>query len=157
MSERNIQIVQEYIAQVINTKRFERMTDYMSERCLFHIPPYVGLGFRANSSSDERIEIRSVVPNGPADGKLQAGDILLRARHDSRTWEGYEQLQGRLWAWGKVGDEVTISLLREGKPVEVTLVRGQIVGLAQVLADTRDAWVHDMTEYYPDLHIEIPG
>jgi len=155
VNNKNIEIVQEYVEQVINGKRFERMYDYMSERCLFHVPPYVGLGFRANGSSDERIEIKSVVPNGPADGKIQVGDILLRARHGSKTWEGYEQLQGWLWAWGKVGDEVTISLLREGKPLEATVTRGQITGLAQVLADTYDAWVHYMKAELPDLRSEV--
>jgi predicted SnoaL-like aldol condensation-catalyzing enzyme len=155
MNNKNTEIVQEYIAQVINSKRFERIYDYLSEQCLFHNPPYVGLGIFADSSSGERMEIKSVVPNGPADGKIRAGDILLRARHGNKTWEGYEQLQNRSWGWGKIGDEVVITLLREGEPLEVTVTRGQITGYAQVLADTYDAWVHYMKVELPDLRSEV--
>jgi predicted SnoaL-like aldol condensation-catalyzing enzyme len=155
MNNKNIQIVQEYIAQVINGKRFERMYDYLSKQCLFHNPPYVGLGLFPDSSSGERIEIKNVVPNSPADGKVQVGDILLRVRDGGRTWEGYEQLQNPVWGPGKIGDEVMMTLLRDGEALEVTVTRGQITGFAQVLADTYDAWVHYMKAEVPDLRSEV--
>jgi uncharacterized protein YutD len=93
--------------KIQNAKHFERLYDYYSEKCSFYSPPYVGLGIFPDDSSGERLVIKSVHPSGPAAGKVQAGDVLLRARDANGDWEGYEQLREGLRGQGKLGTEVT--------------------------------------------------
>lgn len=155
MENQNIQIVREYVEQIQNGKHFDRLYEYYSEKCVFSGPPYVGLGFIPDDSSGERLVIKSVAPNGPAAGKVQAGDVLLRARDVNGTWEGYEQLQAGLYGQGKLGTEVTLTLLRAGETREVTLVRGRVESFPSPIADIRDSWQHFLEKEMPDLHTEI--
>jgi predicted ester cyclase len=99
--------------------------------------------------------IKSVAANGPASGKVQVGDVLLRARDANRTWEGYESLRSGLWGQGKSGTEVTLTLLREGETVDVTMARGRVEGFDSVLADSLSDWKYYLTEIMPDVHTEI--
>jgi len=155
MENKNIHIVQECIEQIFNAKRFDRIYDYYSEQCIFHSPPYVGLGIFPDDSSGEQLVIKSVAANGPAAGKVQVGDVLLRASDANGTWESYDQLRIGLWGQGKLGTEVTLTLLREGESFEVTIVRGRVEGFDNTMADVRDVWQHYLQEEIPDLQTEI--
>jgi predicted ester cyclase len=155
MENQNIQIVRDCIAQIQNGKNFSRLSDYYSETCIFKSPPYVGLGIIPDDSSGERIVIKRVAPDGPAAGKVQAGDVLLRARDEKGDWEGYEQLRTGLWGQGKLGTELTLTLLRNGETVEETIVRGRVQGFNGTIAEFKDSWQHFLETEMPDLHTEI--
>jgi hypothetical protein len=154
MENQLIHIVQECIEQIFNAKRFDHIYDYFSEQCVVHSAPYVGLGIVADERSGEQV-IQSVAANGPAAGKLQAGDVLLRSRDANGTWEGYQQLRSGLWGQGKLGTEVTLTFLRNGETVEATLVRGRVEGFDYIMAEIWDIWKHFLSEEIPDLHTEI--
>jgi predicted ester cyclase len=155
MDNTNVQIVRESIEQINNAKRFERVYDYYSEQCLFHTPPYVGLGLFPDETSGERVVIKSVAANGPAAGNVQVGDELLSARDANGTWEGYDSLRTGLWGQGKLGTEVTLTLLRNGETVDVTLARGRVEGFDNTMAESLPDWKYYVTEVMPDLHSEI--
>jgi hypothetical protein len=155
MENNNIQIVRECIEQITNAKKFDKIYDYYSEECIFNNPPYVGLGFFPDDSSGERLEVKTVVPNSPATEVLQQGDVVLRASDDNESWEGYDQLRTGLWGQGKLGTEVTLTLLRSGEPIEATIKRGRIDGFYLPIATLQDVWQHFMLEEMPDLKTEI--
>lgn len=155
MEENNIQIVRECMEQVVNAKQLDRIPDFYSDQCVFRNPPYVGLGLFPDDSSGDQLVIKSVAAGGPAWGKVKVGDVLLRAVDAIGTWETYEQLRIGLWGQSKLGSEVTLTLLRNGETLEVTLARGQVVGFDNTMADVRSVWTHFFTAEMPDLHTEI--
>lgn len=155
MEDQNIQIVQECIEQITNRKQFEHVYDYYSKQCVFHSAPYVGLGILMDDSSGEKILARQVVKNGPASGLLQPGDELLAAVDAYGSWQGYEQLSTRLWGQGKLGTAVKLTLLRDGKQIEVTVTRGWVEGFRNTMEQFVDIWKHYLLEEMPDTKVEI--
>lgn len=155
MENKLVQIVQEFVEQILNAKRFDRIYDYFSEQCVFYSPPYVGMGFLIDDSSGERLVVKSVAANGPAAGRVQVGDVLLRARDIYGSYEGYDPLRMGVWGQGKLGTEMTLTLLRDGESIEVTIVRGRVESFHTTMAEVRDIWKHTLLEEIPDLHTEI--
>ncbi len=155
MDNKNIQIVRECIEQINNAKKFDKIYDYYSEECVFYNPPYVGLGFFPDDSSGERLEVKSVAPNSPATDVLQQGDVMLRASDDNASWEGYDQLRTGLWGQGKLGTEVTLTLMRRGETIEAKIKRGRIDGFNLPIATLHDVWRQFLLEEMPDLKTEI--
>lgn len=155
MDNKNIQIVRECIEQINNAKNFDKIYDYYSEECVFYNPPYVGLGFFPDDSSGERLEVKSVAPNSPATDVLQQGDVMLRASDDNASWEGYDQLRTGLWGQGKLGTEVTLTLMRRGETIEAKIKRGRIDGFNLPIATLHDVWRHFLLDEMPDLKSEI--
>jgi predicted ester cyclase len=155
MENRNIQIVRECTEQITNAKNFSRIYDYFSEQCVFHSPPYVGLGLYPDETSGERLVIKIVAAKSPAAGKVKVGDVLLRAADAHASWEGYDSLRTGLWGQGKMGTEVTLTLLRNGETIDLNLARGKVEGFDNALADILSDWQHYLTNVMPDLHTEI--
>jgi predicted ester cyclase len=155
MKDQNIQIVKEYIEQVFNQKRIERIFDYIAEECIFHSPPYVGIGLIPDSTSGERIVIQEIARGGPADGKLQIGDVITRARDANGDWQTFDELHLRLWGQGKLGAPVTLTVLRGDKELEYTIMRGRIEGFDNKAEDTIWMWEEYLTKEFPDLTCEI--
>ncbi len=155
MENKNVHIVQDCIEQIFNAKHLDRIYDYYSEQCVFYSPPYVGLGISYDDSSGERVVIKRVAANGPTAGKVQTGDIVLSASDANDTWDGFDHLRTGLWGQGKLGTELTLTLLRDGESLEVTIVRGRVEGFDSPVAEFRDIWRHYLLEEMPDLQIEI--
>lgn len=155
MENKNILIVRECIEQITNLKHFDRVYDYYSPSCVFHTPPYVGLGIMHDKSSGQQVAIKMVAANAPATGKVQVGDIVLRASDGSRVWEGFESLRAGMWGLGVSGTTLKLILLRDGETIEVTIVRGRVEGFDSTMAESLDVWLFYMTHEVPDLHTEI--
>ena len=67
---------------------------------------------------EQGLEIDTVVPGKPADGKLQVGDVLLRADGDpARTREDLLDAMEDI----RPGEEVEVTVLRDGKRVRLQL------------------------------------
>ena len=81
--------------------------------------------------------------------------MLLRASDANRTWEGYDSLRTGLWGQGKPGTEVTLTLLRNGETLDVTMARGRVEGFDSIMADVLTDWQYYLSEVMPDLHTEI--
>ena len=155
MENKNIQIVQKCVEQIMNHKQLDRIYDYYSQGCIFRTPPYVGLGIMYDDSSGESVVINQVAENAPATGKVQVGDVVLRASDEHGTWEGFERLRAGSWGLGALGSEVSLSVLRDGQTLDVTLVRSRIDGFDSILSEILDNYQHYLTHDIPDYHSEI--
>lgn len=71
-------------------------------------------------------QVAGVMPDGPADGHLQLGDVIRRFDgHPVRSTEDLIALVRRV----SVGDELVLEVERGGQPVEVTITAGRVPGL----------------------------
>ena len=155
MSKANIQTVREYIEEVFNLKHFNRMFDYCSKDCVLHNAPYVGLGLTADDRSDQRVVLVEIAPNGPAHGKLFPGDELVRVQDEHKTWETFDDLKSGLWGQGVLGTHLTATVHRDGKLLDVPLVRNRVDGWDIKLANIVDLWQDEIQKHWPDLKMEI--
>lgn len=128
MNEKNEEVVLGFIDEVINQKRLDRLNEYFGPDSIYHSGPFVGIGINGDDASGEKVVITDVAPGGPAEGKLQAGDVLLWANDGQKTWDSFQELRTSLWARGVIGSELTVRVLREGEIVDVALRRGLIPG-----------------------------
>jgi predicted ester cyclase len=60
-----------------------------------------------------------------------------------------------MWGMGVLGSEVNLTLLREGKTIQVTVKRGRVDGFDSTLNETFDRWKYYLQEEIPDVHTEI--
>jgi hypothetical protein len=155
MSKTNVQIVQEYVEQVLNHKHFDRIFDYFAEDCVFHQPPYVGLGLNFDDRSGDKVVLIETAPSGPAAGNLQAGDELVRVTDGANTWETFKDLKSGLWGQGVMGTPLTFTVNRAGKLMDIPLKRGRVDGFDLVLSTYIDMWRDGTLKYWPDLNVEI--
>jgi len=155
MSQANIKIVEEYIEQVINQRRLERLSDFCSEDCVSHAPPYVGLGVDFDDTSEEHLILQQIAPNGPADGHLQIGDELIRVKNGDRTWETFDELRKGLWARGLVDTEICVTVRRHGNLLSIPLSLRQVDQFDRKMTDIFKTLVPYMQKYWPDLKMEI--
>ena len=155
MEDQNIRIVKECIEQITNAKQLDRIYEYYSPQCVFHTPPYVGMGIFPDDTSGEKVVIKQVAKNSPAAGVLQIGDELLSASDATSSWQGYKQLRSGLWGQGRFGTPVKVTLLRNGQKTEVTVTRGRVEGFNSTLEQVIDMWLYFFREEMPDIRTEI--
>jgi predicted SnoaL-like aldol condensation-catalyzing enzyme len=155
MSISNKRIFQDFIEKVMNPQNFELVHEYLSEDCVFHTAPYVGLGFTMDDTSGDKILIREIAPNSPAADHLQEGDEIIRVSDERGVQETYEQLSTSNWGQGKVGTPITLTIRREGKDFDVTLTRDRIATFNTTLSDRLEIWKHYMRSTWPDQKSEI--
>jgi predicted ester cyclase len=155
MSKTNVQIVQEYVQDVLNHKQFERIFDYFTEDCIFHSSPYVGLGISMDDRSGDKVILVDIAPNSPAAGNLRPGDEIVRVSDGTKTWEGFKDLKSGMWGQGIMGTPITVTVNRDGKPMDIPLKRGRVEAFDMVLSTYIDQWRDNTLKFWPDLNIEI--
>lgn len=155
MSKTNVEIVEEYIEQVINRRRFERLSEFCTEDCVLHASPYVGLGVNFDDTSGEKLILADIASNGPADGRLQLGDELVRVQDGDHILENFEALRKGLWAHGLVDTEVTVTVRRNGSLITIPLRRGRIdefdIKASEIFTAANPYW----QKYWPDVKMEV--
>jgi hypothetical protein len=155
MTNGNSKILLEYTEQVINAHRIDRIYDYCDEQCVFHTPPYVGLGYRTEEKPPKKLVIAQVAVNGPGHGLLQVGDEVVRIRDKHSTAETFEQLRDGFLSRGLVGETVTITVRRAGELLDIDLVRGRIESFDLTMKDLIESWAKFFKEEMPDFRTEI--
>lgn len=155
MTNNNVNVVREYIEQVINQKYFDRMFDFCTQDCVSHSHPYVGLGVNFDDTSGERLILKQVAPGGPADGHLEIGDELIRVRDGEHEWETFHDLRNGLWAQGVVNTELAMTVRRHGNLLTIPLTRSRIEAFDMRLADESAWFAQYINKFWPDLHCEI--
>lgn len=155
MSMENIKIVEEFIEQVINQKRLERLPDFCSEEAICHAPPYVGLGVNFDDTSGEKLVLTQIAPTGPAHGHLKLGDELVRVRSEEQTWESFETLRRGLWSRGLIGSEITITVRRHENMVTIPLKLSRIDQFDIRLSEFFKMVIPYLQQYWPDLRMDI--
>jgi hypothetical protein len=102
--------------------------------------PYIGLGINTNSDSQKtgHLVVLHVRPGDPAaTAGIKDGDELYSVGGVRVTKKNLDRLPFH----GKAGEKVPVVVLRGGKQVSVTVIRGRIENLrskAQFLQDNRD-------------------
>jgi S1-C subfamily serine protease len=84
-------------------------------------PPRPWLGLYA-TEVDNRVVIAGVAGKGPAARKLRQGDVVLRVG-DMRV-TGLAGLFRKVWSLGRAGVDVPLTVVRDGKPVDLTVTSG---------------------------------
>lgn len=155
MSNKNVQLVREYIEKIQNQKQFDHIFEYCSHDCVLHIAPYVGIGLEMDERSGDHIILLEVSPYGPAHGKLLPGDELLRVQDEHQLWDTFDGLKSGTWGQGVLGTPLTVTVHREGKRLEIPLVRSRIEGWDLKLSTIVDLWRDDVLKNWPDLKTQI--
>ena len=155
MSKTNVQIVQEFIEEVYNKKRYDRAFEYCTEDYVLHIAPYIGIGADWDDRSGDKHVLVDVAPNGPAAGNLQIGDELVRVTDGQKTLGTFQELKEIAWGQGAMGTSITVTVNRGGTIMDVILTRGRVEGFDVVLSQSLDRWKDYILKYWPDSHAEI--
>ncbi len=155
MSKTNVQIVSEYIEQVINQKQLEKFSEFCRDDCIIHSTPYVGLGVNFDDSSGTHLVLANYAAGGPVDGHLQIGDELVRVKDGDREWETFEELKSGLWGQGVVDTEITLTVRRHGNLLSIPIKRGQVKTFDRNLLDVLKLGVPYMLKFWPDLRSDI--
>ena len=151
----NKQIFREYIERVFNPQNFDLVYDYFSEECIFHTPPYVGLGFQVDDTIGDKVIIQKVTPHGPAAEHLQKGDEVIRVSDEAGIRETFEQISQVTWGQGKIGTPITVTVRRGDETYDFTFSRGRIEGFDTVLSESLDVWKRYTQKNWPDQKAEV--
>ena len=138
-----------------NKKQYDRTFDYCSQDCIIHVAPYAGLGFNNGGSSGEHLVITEIAPNGPAAGKLQVDDELVRVKDADKTWETFRDLKDANWGQGVLGTPLTVTVNRAGKQLDIQLERGRVEWFDLKLSANIEAWKDSTLKIWPDINSEI--
>ena len=82
--------------------------------------PYIGIV--VSSLEDGSVEVVKVLPGGPSDGTLQAGDVITAV--NGEAVEGVEDLTDVIADAG-VGANLTLTLTRDGSEMDVSVTIGE--------------------------------
>jgi predicted SnoaL-like aldol condensation-catalyzing enzyme len=155
MSKTNKQIFQEFIDHVINPQNFDLVYDYLSEECIFHSPPFVGLGISIDDTSGDKVLIKEITPNSPAAEHLQEGDEVVRVSDEVGVRDTYKQINSTPWGLGKVDTPIKLTIRRDDNVFDYSFSRGRIEGFDTVLSEYLEVWIHDTQKTWPDQKSEI--
>ncbi len=154
MTKTNSEIVRGYI-EAVNQNEFDRLYEFCSEDCVYHVPAWVGVGLRPDLSSGQHVIVKSLVPGGNASAVLKAGDEIIQVSDAQRTWTTFQEIKDGVWGQGIPGTPLTIVVRRNGQTLELHLQRGVIPASDHKLSDYLDIWRNDKLQNWPDLKCEI--
>ena len=103
----------------VPASNLEELQEYMDNS-------YVGIGITLEEvQEDGTFRVRSVVPGGPADqAGILAEDRLLKVNEESVEDLTMEEIAARIK--GEAGTQVTLTVLRQGETVTLTVTRNQV-------------------------------
>ena len=148
----NTEIIQDSLEQIVNQKKIDAWDEFFSPDYIARGASFMGLGFSRDTSGDRHI-IHGVSPDGPADGKLQAGDELLWVEDEEQRWSSYDEISKGLQTHR--GNNLKVGVRRGEDTLEAELTRDLIrrfdTGNDQAKSEMREF----MTKEIPDLRVEI--
>jgi predicted SnoaL-like aldol condensation-catalyzing enzyme len=154
MSKTNKEIVQGFFDQVINQKRMDAFDDYFSKDYVSHSPPYIGMGL-STQNTDDKMFVSSIAPGGPADGKLQVGDEIIRVEDEYNLWDTFEQLNTAVLGIGKTGTAIKVRVLRGEASFDYEITRGLIEAFDISYAAVKENYRAFLTDQYPDVKVKV--
>ena len=148
----NVEIVQDALEQIVNQKRIDAWDEFFSPDYIARGAPFIGLGFSRDTSGDRHV-IHAVLPDGPADGMLQAGDELLWVEDGQQRWSSYDEISEVLQTYR--GDSLKVGVRRGEDTLEAELTRELIHGFDTGNNQAKSEMREFMTKEIPDLRVEI--
>jgi predicted SnoaL-like aldol condensation-catalyzing enzyme len=155
MSRSNKQVVQGFFDDLTNSRRFDLWDEYLSPEAIAHGTPYVGVGVIPDYSTGDKIVLAEVAPGSPADGNLQAGDVLLRVEDGAQVTDTYDQLKQALWGQGKIGTSLKIKVSRGGEELDFEVERGLIPGFDVPIITYKDMWQSSLEKDWREFNAKV--
>lgn len=150
---RNKALVERWVDEIANAQNIDALDEFYSEACVFHVNPYSGIGFVPDFTERDHIVVYYVSPKGPADGLLEPGDELVRARIGDKTLESGDLRSSQIWGHGPPGDTVHFSVKRNNDRFDVAVTRDLITD-AEFRGFLEAAYA-EFYRRYPDIHAII--
>ena len=154
MSKTNKEIVQGFFDQVINQKRIDLWDEYISKDYVSHAAPYVGMGLSTHTSSD-KITVTSVAPGSPADGKLRAGDEIIRLEDDNNLADTFDEIKNAVFGLGQIGTTIKVRVRRGEGTFDYEITRGLIEGFDITYEIARENLRTFLMDEYPDVKVTV--
>jgi len=145
----NVEIIQEIFEQIVNQKKIDQWDQYFSSDYISRGAPFIGMGFSRDSSEEKHI-IDMVIPDSPADGKLQVGDELLWVEDEHHRWATFEEIEQ-----GIQGNKYKMGVRRGNQTLEYELTRGLVRGFDTRTDQAKSDMGEFMTHEFPDLQATI--
>jgi len=145
----NVEIIQDIFEQIVNQKKIDQWDQYFSSDYISRGAPFIGMGFSRDSSEEKHI-IDMVIPDSPADGKLQVGDELLWVEDEHHRWATFEEIEQ-----GIQGNKYKMGVRRGDQTIEYELTRGLVRGFDTRTDQAKSDMGEFMTHEFPDLQATI--
>ena len=127
-------------------KQVNKMGDYISDDYVFHVSPYVGLGFNIDDSEEGKLKVKGLAKGSPAEKALKNGDEIVGMADELHSTQSVEELRKGLGGWGQgeIGTPITVTVIRDGEKMDLELTRAKIEGLDLHYAEFKDTWNHNL-------------
>ena len=145
----NVEIIQNTIEQIVNQKKIDKWDQYFSPDYIARGAPFIGMGFSRDTSGNKHI-INMIIPNSPADGKLEVGDELLWVEDEHQRWTTYDEISE-----GIQGRSYTVGIRRGDQTREYELTRDLIEGFDTPNDQAKSEMREFMADQFPDLKATI--
>jgi ketosteroid isomerase-like protein len=145
----NVEIIQDIFEQIVNQKKIDQWDQYFSSDYISRGAPFIGMGFSRDSSEKKHI-IDMVIPDSPADGKLQVGDELLWGEDEHHRWATFEEIEQ-----GIQGNKYKMGVRRGDQTLEYELTRGLVRGFDTHTDQAKSDMGEFMAHEFPDLQATI--
>ncbi len=127
-------------------KQVDKVGDFISEDYVFHVAPYVGLGFNMDESEKGKLIVISLAKGSPAEKALKIGDEIVGMADELHSTQSVEELRKGMGGWGqgKIGTPITVTVMRDGAKIDLELTRAKIEGFDLPYSKLKNIWEHDM-------------
>ena len=121
----NVKVAENWVtASYTSKERLIRIVkNHMADDGVNYPGRFIGFGFYWNPQDEEMTVVR-VVPDSPADGVLEPGDVFVSVNGVKATKENIDN--GKLAFAGSPGEPVKATVLRDGKSKKITVERGMV-------------------------------
>ena len=145
----NIEIIRDTIEQIVNQKNIDIWNQFFSKDYISRGAPYIGMGFSRDSSENQHI-INMIIPDSPADGKLQVGDELLWVEDERQRWSTYDEIEQ-----GLQGRKYKVGVRRGNQTLEYELTKDLFKGFDTHTDQAKLEMWEFVTKEFPDLQATI--
>ena len=128
-------------------KQVDKWVEYISEDYVYHVSPYVGLGFNIDDSEEGKLKVIYLAKCSPAEKALQIGDEIVGMVDELHSTQSVEELRKGImggWGQGEIGTPITVTVIRDGAKMDLELTRAKIEGLDIHYAKQKDIWQHNL-------------
>jgi hypothetical protein len=112
------------------------------------------MGLSTHTSSD-KITVTSVAPGGPADGKLQIGDEIIRFEDEHNLWDTFDQLKTAVMGIGRTGTTIKVRVQRGEGTFDYEITRGFIEGFDITCEVAKENFRTFLMDEYPDVKVTV--
>lgn len=148
-------VINKLYNDLINERRFELWDEIFHPDCISHTHPYVGVGIMHDESQGDKVLIKAVAAESPAEGKLQPEDEIIKVQDGEQIWHGFDEVRTGVWGLGIPGTSLTISVKRDEEILDIPITRGMVKSFDNLLSTFQEPMKYYYEQECPDYKIEI--